>query len=90
MRPDIAFTRRKLAVFVDGCLWLSCPEHGAEPKVNSSYWSPKFQGNRERDARNDAALREQGWTALRIWEHARPQEAFAEVVAVLDTGASRS
>ena len=86
VRPDIVFTRRRLAVFVDGCFWHSCPEHGAEPKLNSSYWGPKLQGNRERDARNNAALREHGWTVLRIWEHTPPQDAFAEVVRALETG----
>lgn len=85
VRPDILFTRRRVAVFVDGCFWHSCPDHGAEPKVHRSYWSPKLQGNRERAERNNTALREQGWTVLRIWEHAPPQEAFAEVVVALGT-----
>ncbi len=51
--------------------------------MNSSYWSPKLQGNRERDARNNAALRDQGWAVLRIWEHTPPREVFAQVEAAL-------
>ncbi|MFG3380501.1 hypothetical protein [Streptomyces sp. NPDC047999] len=41
-RPDIAFTRARVAVFVDGCFWHSCPEHGTKPGVNQGYWQPKL------------------------------------------------
>jgi DNA mismatch endonuclease (patch repair protein) len=41
IRPDIAFTKRRLTVFVDGCFWHCCPEHGRQPSVNNSYWSPQ-------------------------------------------------
>ena len=41
-RPDIAFTRRRLAVFVDGCFWHSCPKHGRIPKSNVAFWQAKF------------------------------------------------
>ncbi|MGB3676260.1 MAG: very short patch repair endonuclease, partial [Candidatus Nanopelagicales bacterium] len=49
IRPDIAFTKRRVAVFVDGCFWYSCPEHGRRPAVNGEYWSPKLEGNAKRD-----------------------------------------
>src|SRR4051812_34004925 len=42
-RPDIAFTRLKLAVFVDGCFWHCCPEHGRPPLSNKGYWGPKLE-----------------------------------------------
>lgn len=41
-RPDLVFTRRKVAVFVDGCFWHGCPEHGSVPKSNRDYWLPKL------------------------------------------------
>lgn len=70
IRPDIVFTRRRLAIFLDGCFWHGCPEHGRRPNVrNGHYWSPKIGGNRERDARHTAALEAAGWTVLRFWEH---------------------
>ena len=56
VRPDIVFTARKLAVFVDGCFWHACPEHGSKPKNNEWYWSPKLARNVERDRAADAAL----------------------------------
>lgn len=83
VRPDIIFTRRKLAVFVDGCFWHSCPRHGHAPKANQDYWTPKLARNRERDARNAEALTRAGWTVLRLWEHVPADEAFAAVIAAL-------
>lgn len=85
---DIAFTRRRLAVFVDGCFWHRCPEHGTSPKSNTDYWAPKLQANVDRDRRVDAALRTDGWAVLRIWEHEdleaaadRVQQALADIAS---------
>src|SRR5215203_6032033 len=44
-RPDIAFTRARLAVFVDGCFWHRCPLHATQPKNNASWWSAKLDAN---------------------------------------------
>ena len=79
VRPDIVFTRRKVAVFIDGCFWHSCPLHGAAPRTNTSYWDPKLARNRERDAANNELLRAAGWTVVRAWEHTPPVEIAAEV-----------
>ncbi|MFD3406702.1 very short patch repair endonuclease [Kribbella sp. NPDC058693] len=83
VRPDIVFTARKVAVFVDGCFWHCCPEHGRQPTVNSGYWSPKLQRNVERDRLADTALETDGWTVVRIWEHEHLNEAISKVTAVL-------
>jgi DNA mismatch endonuclease (patch repair protein) len=83
VRPDVAFTRARLAVFVDGCYWHGCPEHGRVPKVNVAYWGPKLARNVERDRDNTAALEAGGWTVLRFWEHQDVELAAAETVAVL-------
>ena len=79
VRPDIVFTRRKVAVFIDGCFWHSCPAHGAAPKRNTSYWDPELQRNRERDAENTAVLENAGWVVVRAWEHTLPAEIALEV-----------
>ncbi|REJ05126.1 very short patch repair endonuclease [Microbacterium bovistercoris] len=84
VRPDIVFTRRKLAVFVDGCFWHSCPLHGSQPRVNQSYWSPKLARNAERDRTNTRLLEESGWTVIRIWEHVPVGEALASVRTALE------
>lgn len=69
IRPDIVFTKQRLALFVDGCFWHCCPQHGRQPGVNSEYWSPKLRGNVERDQRQTTALQADGWIVLRFWEH---------------------
>jgi DNA mismatch endonuclease (patch repair protein) len=70
IRPDIVFTRVKLAVFIDGCYWHGCPEHGVRNGgANASYWGPKIARNQERDAEHTALLESAGWTVLRFWEH---------------------
>jgi DNA mismatch endonuclease (patch repair protein) len=83
VRPDIVFTARKVAVFVDGCFWHCCPVHGRQPTVNSGYWSPKLQRNVERDRLADAALRNDGWAVVRIWEHEAIEDAVATVKQAL-------
>lgn len=69
IRADIVFPRRRVAVFVDGCFWHSCPEHGTQPRSNSSYWGPKLARNRERDQEVDTRLHAAGWKVVRVWEH---------------------
>jgi DNA mismatch endonuclease Vsr len=68
-RPDVAFTRAKLAVFVDGCFWHRCPEHGVLPKHNGAWWLAKLDRNVERDREKDAALTALGWLVVHVWEH---------------------
>ena len=85
VRPDIAFTARKVAIFVDGCFWHACPQHGSKPRANEWYWGPKLTRNVERDRVNDAALTTAGWTVVRLWEHLSLEEAVATVVAALAT-----
>lgn len=82
-RPDIVFTKKRVAVFVDGCFWHSCPAHGADPRANQDYWVPKLQRNRERDAVQTQALEEAGWTVLRLWDHLSTQAMFKSVAEVL-------
>ncbi len=83
VRPDIAFTARKVAIFVDGCFWHACPQHGSKPRANEWYWGPKLLANVERDRVNDTALTTAGWTVVRLWEHLSLEEAVATVVTAL-------
>ena len=70
--PDIAFTRTKIAVFVDGCFWHRCPDHGVMPKSNTDWWRTKLDGNVERDGRKDRELESMGWLPVHVWEHENP------------------
>jgi DNA mismatch endonuclease, patch repair protein len=82
-RADIVFTRRRVAVFVDGCFWHGCPQHCRMPTRNRSYWEAKIGRNRERDAAISAALIQGGWTVVRVWEHEPVKEAAARIGAAL-------
>jgi DNA mismatch endonuclease (patch repair protein) len=78
-RADIAFPRLCIAVFVDGCFWHGCPEHGTWPKQNADWWREKIEGNRRRDADTDVKLEDQGWSVIRVWEH-EPTETAARTI----------
>lgn len=82
-RADMAFTRRRAFVFVDGCFWHRCPEHGTDPRNNSGWWRTKLDRNVARDRHTDAALREAGWTVVRVWEHDDPIRSADVVAAVI-------
>lgn len=81
--PDITFGPARLAVFVDGCFWHRCPDHGNLPTANHEWWREKLEANVARDRRADAALSERGWTVIRIWEHEDMDEMAALVEAAV-------
>ncbi len=76
---DIVFTRAKVAVFVDGCFWHSCPEHRTAPSANETWWAAKLARNVERDLDTDQRLIAAGWLVVRVWEHEDPAQAGARV-----------
>lgn len=76
---DIAFSTARVAVFVDGCFWHGCPEHGTRAKANAAFWQEKIEGNRRRDLDTDTRLRALGWEVIRIWEHEPPAVAARRV-----------
>jgi DNA mismatch endonuclease (patch repair protein) len=76
---DIAFTRAKVAVMVDGCFWHGCPEHGTHPRSNSEWWRAKLSANAARDADTNRVLGALGWLVIRVWEH-QPAESAADLV----------
>jgi DNA mismatch endonuclease (patch repair protein) len=69
VRPDFVFRARRVAVFVDGCFWHGCPRHYRRPGSRRAFWDAKIARNRDRDRLVTRALRQAGWTVLRIWEH---------------------
>jgi DNA mismatch endonuclease, patch repair protein len=84
-RPDVAFTRWRVAVFVDGVFWHGHPDH-FKPETANPYWRDKIARNRERDRAADEALAALGWTVVRLWDlevKAQPADAAGFVVAAL-------
>lgn len=82
-QPDVVFPRARVAVFVDGCFWHSCPEHGTRPRANAHYWAPKLARTVKRDRRADRALSAAGWLVIRVWEHDPIAQAVARVTTAV-------
>jgi DNA mismatch endonuclease, patch repair protein len=84
-RPDIAYTRWRVAVFVDGVFWHGHPDH-FKPETASPYWRDKIARNRERDRMADTALKAAGWTVVRMWDlevKGQPEAAAERVIRPL-------
>jgi DNA mismatch endonuclease (patch repair protein) len=83
-RPDLVFTRWKLAIFVDGCFWHGCPRCYRRPASSVDYWDRKLARNRKRDADVETELRSVGWAVLRVWEHQVVEDVDRCVALVAD------
>jgi DNA mismatch endonuclease (patch repair protein) len=85
-KPDIVFTRKKIAIFIDGCFWHKCPVCYQEPETRKDFWIKKIQSNIDRDKNVDETLKNDGWTVIRIWEHEirkDPENAVRKIIALL-------
>ncbi len=68
-KPDIVFPKRRIAIFIDGCVWHKCPECFIKPETNKGFWNKKIDSNVKRGNIVNSELKEKGWKVLRIWEH---------------------
>ena len=82
-RADVVFTRARVAVFVDGCFWHSCPAHGTSPRNNGDWWRDKLARTADRDRDTNEGLAAAGWTVVRVWEHEPPVAAADRVEAAV-------
>ncbi len=80
---DVAFPGVRVAVFVDGCFWHGCVDHCRWPGTNEEFWRNKIEGNRARDAETNRALKESGWTPVRVWEHEDPADAADKIISLV-------
>lgn len=88
--PDIVLPGRRVAVFVDGCFWHGCPEHGRKTPwsgPNAALWEEKMQRNAERDQRSTTLATELGWDVVRLWECEIRQDPAAAATQVLSGSA---
>jgi DNA mismatch endonuclease, patch repair protein len=86
VKPDVVFPSHRLAVFIDGCFWHSCPLHGTKPQTNSRYWAAKLARNQSRDAKVGERLSAAGWNVVRIWEHVPVDKAAALIQKAMQRG----
>ena len=88
-RPDLAFTRRRVAVFVDGRFWHGHPDYFT-PGKSGEYWDAKIARTQERDRLANEALAAAEWTVLRFWDFEVERDlegCLSRVVAALDASA---
>jgi DNA mismatch endonuclease (patch repair protein) len=81
-RPDIVFTRARIAVFVMGDFWHQCPHHRSLPRSNRDWWRAKLDANVKRDRLQRLALEAEGWHVEWVWECEEPAAAAERVAAV--------
>ena len=80
-QPDMVFPRKRLVVFLDGCFWHGCSECDKRPEQSGAFWAEKIDENKRRDQRVTAMLERDGWTVLRVPEHAvRTKASLARTV----------
>lgn len=81
-KPDIVLPKWRAVVFVHGCFWHRHAEckYAATPKSNSAFWISKLEANRNRDAKNQAKLRDLGWRVFVLWECQISEERLLELV----------
>lgn len=84
-KADIVFSAAKVAVFVDGCFWHSCPVHATHPKANGGWWADKLAVNRRRDMDTNDRFQAAGWRVERVWEHESPEQAALRIRNVVQT-----
>lgn len=82
---DLVFTRKRVAVMIDGCFWHGCIQHSHKVSKNSEYWIRKLASNISRDLDTNARLVSAGWTVLRFWEHEDPNEVAKNIIRVVRT-----
>ena len=68
-KPDIAFPKYKIAVFIDGCFWHKCPKCFIEPATRKKFWMNKINSNLKRDKKVNSVLKKKGWKIIRFYEH---------------------
>ncbi|MBI2757039.1 MAG: very short patch repair endonuclease [Chloroflexi bacterium] len=70
IRPDVVFTRSRVALFMHGCFWHRCADcRYPLPRSNRAFWLAKFRRNRQRDRMKRAHLERAGWRVVEVWEH---------------------
>ena len=84
-KPDLVFPKYRAVLFIHGCFW-----HGHDcrlfrmPSTNAEKWSAKIDGNRQRDAKNIAALTDNGYRVGVVWECAVRDKSVKEFAQIID------
>jgi len=86
-RPDVAFVKQKIAIFIDGDFWHGYKFKKTKSRLPKKYWLAKIENNIHRDKKTRAKLRKLGWKVIRIWEHEikkNPEKIIAKIQRELE------
>lgn len=87
-KPDLVFPKYNAVLFANGCFWHAHDCHLFKwPKSREDFWRKKIGGNRERDKKIAAQLREKEWRILRVWECALKGRTKIDLGSVLELSA---
>ncbi len=81
-KPDFAFEKERVAIFVDGAFWHGAPGFARFPKSRTDYWKPKIERNKQRDRHVTNQLRRKGWAVMRFWDFELHDDPMAIVKAI--------
>ena len=88
-KPDVVFTKAKVAVFIDGDFWHGYRFPAWEHKV-SDFWKTKISKTRERDTKNNHRLHEMGWTMIRLWQYDLERDYEASIQQIVRSVKARA
>jgi DNA mismatch endonuclease (patch repair protein) len=84
-KPDLVLPKFRVVIFVHGCFWHQ--HHGCSiavmPSTRREFWELKLEGNRSRDERVVASLRDAGWRVGVVWECALRKAAHSTLEALV-------
>lgn len=86
-KPDLAFTRWHVAVFIDGAFWHGHPDHFSFGRLGE-YWDEKVRRTQQRDREQAAELEAAGYLVLRFWDFEVKEDVAACVARIRDALAS--
>ena len=87
--PDIALTKYRIAIFIDGEFWhgKDFEQRKTKLKNNKDYWIEKIQENIDRDLKNDKLLRQMEWYPIHFWSNyviKYCNQCVEEVICLID------
>jgi len=87
--PDIALTKYRIAIFIDGEFWhgKDFEQRKTKLKNNKDYWIEKIQENIDRDLKNDKLLRQMDWYPIHFWSNdviKYCNQCVEEVICLID------
>jgi DNA mismatch endonuclease, patch repair protein len=89
--PDIAITKYRIAIFVDGSFWhgYNWSERKLKLRSNREFWESKIEENIQRDSDVSKKCETLGWVVIRFWDFEIEEKCGECVNIVIQTISNR-